>query len=81
MSSEPCVLTVPCAVCQEEDEDQHPSASEEEEEEDTELDEETLLMVTLGLPVAFSSSSLQSRAVRLHLELSYCVSMCVYVMC
>ncbi|KAK3534226.1 hypothetical protein QTP86_007028 [Hemibagrus guttatus] len=43
-----------------EDEDQESSCSEEEE--DTVLDEETVLMVSLGLPVAFSSSSLQTRA-------------------
>ncbi|XP_060729603.1 trimethylguanosine synthase isoform X2 [Tachysurus vachellii] len=47
-------------VYQEEDEDEESSCSEEAE--DTVLDEETLLMVSLGLPVAFSSSSLQSRA-------------------
>ncbi|XP_047662692.1 trimethylguanosine synthase isoform X2 [Tachysurus fulvidraco] len=47
-------------VYQEDDEDEESSCSEEVE--DTVLDEETLLMVSLGLPVAFSSSSLQSRA-------------------
>uniref|UniRef100_W5UKV7 Trimethylguanosine synthase n=1 Tax=Ictalurus punctatus TaxID=7998 RepID=W5UKV7_ICTPU len=48
-------------VCQEEeDEDEESSCSEEEEE--AVLDEETMLMVSLGLPVAFASSSLQSRA-------------------
>ncbi|XP_058228736.1 trimethylguanosine synthase isoform X2 [Hemibagrus wyckioides] len=53
-------------VYQEEDEEEEEEDGEEsscsEEGEDTVLDEETLLMVSLGLPVAFSSSSLQSRA-------------------
>lgn len=49
---------------QEEDEDEESSCSEEVE--DTVQDEETLLMASLGLPVAFSSSSVQSRAVCLH---------------
>ncbi|KAF4076849.1 hypothetical protein AMELA_G00219810 [Ameiurus melas] len=47
-------------VCLEEDEDVESSCSEEEEE--AVLDEETMLMISLGLPVAFASSSLQSRA-------------------
>ncbi|KAI5616919.1 trimethylguanosine synthase, partial [Silurus asotus] len=47
-----------------EDEDEESSCSEEDEE--TVLDEETQLMVSLGLPVAFSSSSRQNKAVRLN---------------
>ncbi|MCJ8744761.1 hypothetical protein PDJAM_G00122290 [Pangasius djambal] len=49
-------------VYQEDEEDEGSSCSEEEE--DTVLDEETLLMVSLGLPVEFASSSLQRRAGR-----------------
>ncbi|XP_046732306.1 trimethylguanosine synthase isoform X1 [Silurus meridionalis] len=43
-----------------EDEDEESSCSEEDEK--TVLDEETQLMVSLGLPVAFSSSSRQNKA-------------------
>ncbi|KAI4904271.1 hypothetical protein NFI96_030081 [Prochilodus magdalenae] len=41
-------------------EDEEPSQSEDEEE--AEMDEETLLMASMGLPVAFASSSAQKKA-------------------
>ncbi|XP_036412042.1 trimethylguanosine synthase [Colossoma macropomum] len=41
-------------------EDEEPSHSEDEE--DVEMDEETLLMASMGLPVAFASSSAQRKA-------------------